>query len=324
MKFSYSEISTYQNCPLQYRFRYVECRPSLPSPALSFGKSVHDALEWLYSGPTPDPPSLGEVVARLEANWDGEGYSSPAEEARYFYQARAALELYYRNHVEGAPEGFRLPAAVEYKFRVDLGFCDLTGVIDRLDRLPEGGFEVIDYKTNRRLPPAKRLKEDLQLPLYHLAAEKIWEIPVSRVTFHYLLLDHRFTYQVTPRRVEETLAEVERVARCVESEQFEPCRNNLCPWCDYLEECSLMAGKVQPKRSSYSPALDIGQAVDELVATHSEVSSKLARVEGLKEIIVSYMAEKGLDRVGGAVAVAYVDEDGCLAWEETSPRSRGD
>lgn len=317
MKLSYSEISTYQNCPLQYRFRYVEGRPTAPSASLSFGKSVHDALEWLYSAPTPDPPLLEQLVEHLEAGWISEGYSSSEEEARYFYQARAALEQFYRKNVLNNPEGFRLPAALEYKFRVDLGFCELSGVIDRLDKEPDGGFEIIDYKTNRRLPPSRRLDEDLQLPLYHIAAERIWDVQVNKVTFHYVLLDHKHSFYVTPERVREALSEVERVSRSIESEEFAPCRNNLCPWCDFLDECSLMAGKVDSRRGpSQQPALDIGQAVDELVITHLQVSQKLARVEGLKGIVSAYLADKGIDRVGGSRGIAFLDEDGNLDWCE--------
>ena len=321
MKLSYSQISTYQNCPLQYRFRYVEEKPSPPTASLSFGKSVHEALEWLYSVPTPDPPKVENLIDQLESCWISEGYASSEEETRYFYQAKAALELYYRKHILNDPEGFRVPAALEYKFKVDLGFCQLSGVIDRLDKYPDGGFEIIDYKTNRRLPPARRLAEDLQLPLYKIAAERIWEAPIEKVTFHYVLLDHRHSIFVTSERVEQALAEVERVARLIEREEFDPCRNNLCPWCDFLEECPLMAGKVVSKRGpSQQPSLDIGQAVDELVATHVQVSNKLARVEGLKRIVAAYLEDKGIDEVGGSRGVAFVDEDGSLSWCESEGR----
>ena len=78
-----------------------------------------------------------------------------------------------------------------------------------------------------------------------------------------------------------------------------------------------MAGKVASKRGPLQqPALDIGQAVDELVATHLQVSNKLARVEGLKGIVSAYLADKGIDRVGGSRGVAFMDEDGNLSWCE--------
>lgn len=318
MKLSYSEISTYQNCPLQYRLKYIEKREVPPSASLSFGKSVHSALEWLYSPPTPHPPSLDQLIEHLDACWISEGYASADEEARYFYQARSALELYYRKNVQAPAEDFMIPAALEFKFRIDIGICELSGVIDRLDKLPSGGFRIIDYKTNRRLPPARRLAEDLQLPLYQVAAERIWDIEVESVCFYYVLLDHCHSIHVTPERISAALGEVELVSRSIEAGDFSPVRNNLCPWCDFLEECPLMAGKVQSRRGALvAPHLEIGQAVDELVLTHLQVSQKLSRVEGLKGIVASYLSEKGVSRVSGSVGTAFIDGDGHLSWGES-------
>ena len=312
MKLSYSAISSYQNCPLQYRFRYLEDRPQVMSPALSFGQSVHEALQWFYSVPTPDPCSLPELLDYLEQCWSSEGYSSPEEDAKYFCQAKSALELYYRNY----SDEFHLPSALEYKFRIDIGFCELSGIIDRLDKEAEGGFEVIDYKTNRRLPPARRLREDLQLPIYHIAAERIWEVSPEKVTFHYLLINHRHSFQVTPERVQSTLDEIERVVRAIESGDFEPRKNNLCPWCDYLDECSCWRGSPPPARRTEPPPLDIGQAVDELIVTQRQAANKLSRMEGLKGVVEAYLREQSRERVGGSRGVAYIDENGVLSWEE--------
>lgn len=314
MRVSYSGISTYQNCPYQYKLQYVEGRPTEQTPALSFGSSVHAAMEWLYSPPTPDPPAVEELVGRLETEWISEGYGTPAEEARYFYQAKSALEQYYRRYVENNPDGFRLPAALEYRFRIDLGFCELSGVIDRVDRTDDG-FEIIDYKTNRRLPPAKRLEEDLQLPLYRIAAEHIWDIPVAKVSFHYLLIDHRYSMYISDRRAEEALDVVRSVVREIEAERFSPTRNNLCPWCDFLNECPLMAGKVKSRKGgAASPFIDVGQAVDELLTTHRQVSLKLSRVEGLKQIVCDYLDKHGLSEASGSLGTASYDADGTLEW----------
>ena len=55
MKISYSAISSYQTCPLAYKFQYVDRLPTAPSPALSFGQSLHEVLRWFYDVPTEDP-----------------------------------------------------------------------------------------------------------------------------------------------------------------------------------------------------------------------------------------------------------------------------
>ena len=312
MKLSYSAISSYQTCPLQYRLRYVDGRPALPSPALSFGNSLHKALEWFYSVPTPDPCPLPDLLDYLDQCWSSDGYSSPEEEIKYFCQAKSALEIYYRKYAGD----FRVPAALEHRFKIDVGICELSGVIDRLDKDPEGGFEIIDYKTNRRLPPAWRLEKDLQLPIYHIAAGRIWDIAPEKVTFHYLLMNHRHTLQVTPDRARRALEEIEDVVRSIEAERFDPCENSLCPWCDFLGECPLMKDNPSPARRPTAPPLDVGQAVDELVATHKQVANCLSRIEGLKGIVEGYLSKHSLDRVGGSRGVAYMDEDGVLTWGE--------
>ncbi len=316
MKLSYSAISTYLTCPLQYRFSYVEGRPTLPAPALSFGSSIHSALEWLYSVPTPDPRPLADLLDFLDSCWVCEGYDTPEEEARYFLQAKSTLELFYRNNISNNPRGFQVPAALEHRFRIDLGFCDLSGVIDRLDRDEQGGFEIIDYKTNRRLPPARRLQEDLQLPLYQIAAKKIWEVPVSLVTFHYVMMDHKASFVIAPEREARALETVERVAGRIEAEDFNPSKNNLCPWCDFQADCPLESRRPSERRRPDAPPLDVGQAVDELVAAQKTVASGLSRIEGLKDYVSRYMAGKSIDRVGGSRGVAFFDDEGNLCWSE--------
>src|SRR6266542_6621774 len=44
IRLSYSSISTYELCPLQYKFRYIDKRPERRTPALGFGESLHEAL----------------------------------------------------------------------------------------------------------------------------------------------------------------------------------------------------------------------------------------------------------------------------------------
>jgi ATP-dependent helicase/DNAse subunit B len=50
LRLSYSSISTYEKCPFQYFLQYVERLEMPRSPALSFGSSLHGALERFHSG----------------------------------------------------------------------------------------------------------------------------------------------------------------------------------------------------------------------------------------------------------------------------------
>jgi RecB family exonuclease len=234
LRLSYSSISTYEKCPLQYKCRYVDRLEYAPSPALSFGSSLHAALEWLYSVKTPHPPDLPSLLARLDEEWVSEGYADESEESRYREHAVEVLTNFYQRNLAD----FRLPASLEEYFALDLEDFVLTGKIDRIDRLPDGSYEIIDYKTNRKLPRKDRLASDLQLPIYQYAASREFGIRPSKLTFYYLLPDQRFsTRPWDEERLLRMLEELRGVARAVRSGEFGPTPNPLCPWCDFKELC---------------------------------------------------------------------------------------
>ena len=166
MRLSYSSINTYETCPAKFKFQYEDRIPSGTSPALAFGDSLHRSLHLFHDRPVPVPPSLDELHDMLEASWVSEGFSGESEEQMYRDHGRQVLAQYHR---ENAPS-YRIPAALEFRFRIEVEGVELSGMIDRMDRLPGGGYEIIDYKTNRRLPPQSRIDQDLQLSVYHLAA----------------------------------------------------------------------------------------------------------------------------------------------------------
>jgi RecB family exonuclease len=172
MRLSYSSINTYETCPAKYRFQYEDRVPQAPSPALSFGDSLHQALHRFHSRPVPVAPPLEELHEILDAVWVCDGFRDVSEEQTYLDHVRQVLAQYHR---ENAPS-YRIPAAMEFRFQIQIEGVAVSGVIDRMDRIPGGGYEIIDYKTNRRLPPQRRIDEDLQLSVYHLAAREVWGI----------------------------------------------------------------------------------------------------------------------------------------------------
>ena len=137
---------------------------------------------------------MDELHEMLEACWVSDGFGTESEEQMYRDHGRQVLAQYHRENADA----YRIPAALEFRFQIELDGIALSGVIDRLDRIPGGGYEIIDYKTNRRLPPQSRIDQDLQLSIYHLAAKEIWGIEPERLTLYYLLPGQRMTTIRTP------------------------------------------------------------------------------------------------------------------------------
>ena len=65
------------------------------------------------------------------------------------------------------------PSGSSAQFDFRLGPHHLRGRVDRVDRVGEEEYELIDYKTSRP-KTAEQLREDIQLSLYALAAREDW------------------------------------------------------------------------------------------------------------------------------------------------------
>ena len=299
MKLSYSAINTYETCPAKFRFQYEERLPTGTSPALSFGDSLHRALYRFHDRPVPVAPSLEELWEFLDDEWVADGYRDEAEERVYRDHARQVVSDY---HQENAPS-FRIPAALEYRFRIDVDGVAVSGQIDRMDRLPGGGYEIIDYKTNRRLPPKKVIDADLQLSIYHLAAQQIWGIEPERLTLYYLLPRQRMTTRRTAADVDALRRRVATVAERVEAGMFEPRENRLCQWCDFQPRCPIFRHLYERDE-----APRMAEVVDEWVGLKREGRDRTRRLEELETLIRAYAEEHGLEQLFGSDGAVRVVE----------------
>src|SRR5437867_9435250 len=183
IRLSYSSISTYELCPLEYKFRYVEGKPGRRTPALGFGETLHEALRRFHAQPVPVAPKLEQLLGYLDEAWDSTAYRNEQEERAYRNHAQEVLISYHRDNAAS----FRVPVALEQRFQIDVDGVTVSGVIDRMDRHPDGAYEIVDYKTSRRLPARKYVETDLQLSIYYLAAWEVWGILPERLTLYFLL-----------------------------------------------------------------------------------------------------------------------------------------
>jgi RecB family exonuclease len=298
MRLSYSSINTYETCPKKFEFQYQDRVPQAPSPALSFGDSLHRALHLFHDRPVPVAPSLDELHDMLEISWVSAGFVDESEERTYREHGRQVLAQYHR---ETAP-GYRIPAALEFRFSIDVEGVQLSGVIDRMDRIPGGGYEIIDYKTNRRLPPQARIDRDLQLSVYHLAAREVWGIEPERLTLHYLLPGQRMTTTRTAADVDELRRRIATVAERIAAGKFEPRQNPLCDWCEYQPLCPLFRHKVEKERGDPAPRMTA--IVDEWIELKRRGRETYRRIDELAGSINAFCEEHNYRRLFGSDGAA--------------------
>jgi DNA helicase-2/ATP-dependent DNA helicase PcrA len=227
---SASDIETYRTCPLKYKFARVFRIPQEPTLNQRFGIAVHQVLERYHVG---GMTSLDDMHGLLESAWRRGGFGDSDEERQLHGKARAALERYWERWRTDPAE----PVWFERQFSFKLGPHVLRGRVDRVDRLPDGQYELIDYKTGRPKTPAQ-LRDDVQLALYALAAREAWDLDASQQSYLYVLDDEKVPLPPAAVDREWVSDTVLSVGEGILAQGFEPTPSYAaCSMCDYRIVC---------------------------------------------------------------------------------------
>lgn len=212
LSLSYSSVNEYHRCPLCWYLRTVLRLPERETDELSLGNTVHESLRLFYDHwraadaeglATPTTRELMEIGYRTYKRSLGTiRVANPAVLDQLYAQLRTCHERMHR------PDADIIETEYEIKFRyqaapiaaqghapkarasgakkrapepvVDAGapgsavatVHSFVAKIDRLERLPNGGFRVIDYKTGKaKQDLLKPKKSDLQMGIYLLALQ---------------------------------------------------------------------------------------------------------------------------------------------------------
>ncbi len=257
---SYSSYRTYLECPLRWKFLYVDRLPEVPRGYFTFGRVIHTVLEELvrplvvpsarrvseaesqrtlddWQGAAPQPRtewmSRESLLEFYDRSWNSEGYVSPEEEARYRVLGRDLLLRYYDRLAEEKPT----PVAVEEHLEAKWDGIPVHGYIDRIDRTPNGGLEIVDYKTSRELSHEDARDSD-QLTLYQVLVERNYSEPVQGLTLYHL---RSLKPLRAPPRAATALSVLHdrmgTVSDGIRSEAFEPTPGRHCARCDFRDRC---------------------------------------------------------------------------------------
>ena len=233
LSLSASDLDLYLTCPLKYKFARVFGIPQEPTINQRFGILVHNVLERFHKEEGEGEDGAQRLIGLFEAGWRRSGFGTGDDEQQYRERGREAMRLYWER--EQAAEGE--PVWLERKFDFRIGEHHVRGRVDRVDRLPDGSHELIDYKTGER-KTAAALERDLQLALYRLAAREAWEIEAGAGSYYYVLDAEKVAVTPQPDDAERVERTVLQVGEGVLGQDFEPRPSpTVCGWCDYKLIC---------------------------------------------------------------------------------------
>lgn len=226
---SYSQISTFETCPLQYKYRYILKIPVPPSAALTFGDTMHRVMHAFYELVRQGThPTKSTLIRLLDDHWQRVGYRDRAYEEK---MKRHGVELLEGFYTKGYDKN-SIPTALEEPFKLRLTpTLTVGGKIDRMDTLSDGTVEIIDYKTGTA-PKTRDPKKDLQLSVYAMAVAK--KVIVS---FYFFENQEKISATRDREQLAQDRQKIIKTADDISRSDFRPTPGRHCDFCEFRLIC---------------------------------------------------------------------------------------
>jgi len=227
---SASDIETYRICPLKYKFARVFRIPQEPTIYQRFGIALHQVLERFHRY---TKGSREELMELFESSWRKGGFGDSDDELQFRERALDALDRYWERTRADESE----PVWFERSFSFSLGPHLLRGRVDRVDRLPDGSYELIDYKTGRA-KTEEELSSDVQLSIYQMGARESWKLDTTAQSYHYVMTGEKVPVEHSEAELERVRDTVAEIGAGIQRQDFQPTpRADICRLCDYRIIC---------------------------------------------------------------------------------------
>lgn len=249
-KFSFSQLAAFDTCPLQYKFAFILKIPApADKPSLIFGRVMHSVLydflsplsgnkalqADLFGKMTSPDLSLERLQKIFVERWQPDGYHNKEEREKYLKKGQKAL-LDFWQYFQGI-----LPRDIlflEKRFSFKIGKEIMKGAIDRVDCLPDGTLEVVDYKTGQ---PKEEGNLDYnakkQLVLYQIFLEEFLSRRVSKLTYYYLESGEAVSFTTNEKEMEKLKAQISEQIAAIRKGEFPPKPSLMCQYCDFNTIC---------------------------------------------------------------------------------------
>ena len=293
LAFSYSKLSMYTECPLKYKFKYLDKIKEEPKSYFAFGNSIHKALEFLHAVSNPPFPSVEEVLESFKKQWGlkswlEKGYKDPAKEEADFRKGLEMLKAYYAAN----KDSLKPPFLLEYSTDVEVDDLKVRIIADRIEYLGGGEVEIIDYKTGKdvkRQPDQlymyqkiSELDPRLKEKIAERYGQKVSLVKIRQMLYYHVPTLKQYNFERADDKEigafwERVLGAAENIRRM----KFEPNPGEFqCHFCDFKNLCPVHEGSRTPPALSASKG---GQADGAAPGSDAKVEALVDRYGHLKE-----------------------------------------
>lgn len=237
--FSVSQLQTYETCPRKYLYQYIYKIPTEIKHYFDFGTSMHKVLEELSKvmdkSDYPKEFLFSKGISFMNEYWISKGYISADQEKEYFDKGIKIVSEFIEMELSLRIED-RKTIEQEKNFLIDINGRKIMGIIDRIDSVDGGSYEILDYKTSNSMD--RNLSENIQLLVYAMALKNLYGKYPRKMGLWYLIHNKISTVEFDPNNLDRAKKKIISLIEGIEKKDFSPKPSIFgCRFCDFKKVC---------------------------------------------------------------------------------------
>ena len=238
---SYSELSTYDQCPHDYKFRHVlGFNAGVPS-AFGYGTNIHNIMNLIHSDfirhrSAPTDHQIDDIFDRM--------FYLRFAPGRQNETMKKAASVVVKNYVNLHKGDFGRILETEKRFEFVMGKALISGDIDLLkkadkDGVTTGEVEIIDFKTEKQKDGRYDLDHSEQVRFYAYASMKSLGQKPTKAVIHHLDENRKDSVDISAKVLEDTAKRIDAKVERILSGDFEATPDDTkCSGCDFRALCA--------------------------------------------------------------------------------------
>lgn len=239
-----SRAGDFKTCPQLFKFRAIERLPEPTSIYQARGTTAHLALQRLFDEQKNNrtPERLFDLFrdAWTEIRGDDEFdglFDSVEDERSWGLESLGLLANYFA--IED-PQTFE-PEDRELDMLEDLDGIVIRGILDRIDRDPDGALVITDYKTGKAPPERYALSAFFALKIYALLIRRRTGETPKELRLLYLNGPTLYRLPIDDRQLDAMDSQLRAlwaaIDRALARDTFPTRKGRLCNWCSFQGIC---------------------------------------------------------------------------------------